>query len=44
MGVFRAVSRSEYAAASEEQVVAAKADQGAGDLTNLLHSLPTWDV
>ncbi len=44
LGVFRAVDRDEYTAASEAQVDAAKQQQGPGDLNALLHSLPTWEV
>ncbi len=44
MGVFRAVDRAEYGSAVNSQLAAAQADMGPGDLTALLHSLPTWTV
>lgn len=43
-GVFRAVERPEYAAAVQDQLVAAQATTGPGDLGALLRSGGTWDV
>ncbi|MEZ5234914.1 MAG: 2-oxoacid:ferredoxin oxidoreductase subunit beta [Acidimicrobiia bacterium] len=43
VGVFRAVSSPEYAAANAHQLAVAQ-ERGKGDLTALLHSLPTWEV
>ncbi|MDH4144490.1 MAG: 2-oxoacid:ferredoxin oxidoreductase subunit beta [Acidimicrobiia bacterium] len=44
VGVFRAVETTEYASASKSQLTAAQERSGAGDLSALLHSLPTWEV
>ena len=44
IGVFRAIDRPEYAAATAAQLAQAQDDRGAGDLRTLLHSQPTWEV
>lgn len=44
IGVFRAVEREEYGASMTQQLAAAQAQRGGGDLDALLHSLPTWTV
>jgi 2-oxoglutarate ferredoxin oxidoreductase subunit beta len=44
VGVFRAVERTEYAGAATNQLAAAQASKGPGDLHALLRSNPTWDV
>jgi 2-oxoglutarate ferredoxin oxidoreductase subunit beta len=44
IGVFRAVERPDYGSETDRQLVAAQHKNGAGDLTALLHSRPTWDV
>jgi 2-oxoglutarate ferredoxin oxidoreductase subunit beta len=44
IGVFRAVSRPEYASAASEQLAAAQEARGSGDLDVLLHSGATWTV
>ena len=44
VGVFRAVERIDYGAGIDAQIAQAQADRGPGDLTALLHSLPTWEV
>ena len=44
VGVFRAVERTEYAAAVSDQVDAVTASQGAGTLEGLFASRPTWTV
>jgi 2-oxoglutarate ferredoxin oxidoreductase subunit beta len=44
IGVFRAVERQEYGSAVDDQVNAAKAERGDGDLAALLRSGATWDV
>ncbi len=44
IGVFRAVDRTEYGAAVSEQLAAAQAAKGPGDLEALLRSGATWDV
>ncbi len=44
VGVFRAVERSSYGAAMQDQLVAAAAKSGPGDLAALLRSAPTWTV
>ncbi len=43
-GVFRSVSAPEYTELVNDQVLAANAAKGPGDLTELLHSGATWDV
>jgi 2-oxoglutarate ferredoxin oxidoreductase subunit beta len=43
IGVLRAVEAAEYASASANQLQVA-AEKGKGDLSRLLHSLPTWEV
>jgi 2-oxoglutarate ferredoxin oxidoreductase subunit beta len=44
IGVFRAVERPVYGAAMDEQLEAARAKLGPGDLATLLHSGDTWVV
>ncbi len=44
VGVFRAVQTTEYSSANARQLAAAQERNGAGDLSALLHSLPTWEV
>lgn len=44
IGVFRAVDRPDYGTETNRQLAAAQHKAGAGDLTALLHSRPTWDV
>jgi len=44
IGVFRAVQAMEYAEANRQQLTVAQERSGAGDLSALLHSLPTWEV
>jgi 2-oxoglutarate ferredoxin oxidoreductase subunit beta len=44
VGVFRNVQRTEYARAASDQLVAAQAKSGPGDLAKLLRSGPTWQV
>ena len=44
VGVFRSVSRGEYAQAASAQIAAAQDQRGPGDLHGLLRSLPTWNV
>ncbi len=44
VGVFRAVERPDYGSLVQDQLVAAAARKGPGDLTNLLHSGTTWTV
>ena len=44
VGVFRSVERTEYASAATNQLAAAQASKGPGDLHALLRSNPTWDV
>ncbi len=44
IGVFRAVVRDEYAAATNRQLAAAHDKRGPGDLRSLLHSGATWTV
>ena len=44
IGVFRAVQHEEYGDAVSAQIARANADQGPGNLHDLLRSLPTWDV
>ena len=44
IGVFRAVDRSEYGSAVTSQIAASQAKAGPGDLRDLLHSRPTWQV
>jgi len=44
IGVFRAVSRPEYAEATSQQLAAAVEQKGAGDLGDLLHSGATWTI
>jgi 2-oxoglutarate ferredoxin oxidoreductase subunit beta len=44
IGVFRAVSRAEYASESDRQVATEIERSGAGDLAALLRSGATWDV
>jgi len=41
--VFRAVETTEYATATARQLAVAQ-ESKQGDLTKLLHSLPTWEV
>jgi len=43
IGVFRAVETTEYATATARQLAVAQ-ESKQGDLTKLLHSLPTWEV
>ena len=44
IGVFRAVEKPTYETLLEEQVSAAQAKRGQGDLAALLHSGDTWTV
>ncbi|MBL8779113.1 MAG: 2-oxoacid:ferredoxin oxidoreductase subunit beta [Acidimicrobiales bacterium] len=44
IGVFRAVEHPEYGSAVSEQLAAAQAAKGPGDLAALLRSGATWDV
>ena len=44
MGVFRAVERDEYSVSLKGQIDGVVENQGAADLDELLHSLPTWEV
>jgi 2-oxoglutarate ferredoxin oxidoreductase subunit beta len=44
VGVFRAVDRGEYGVAMRAQTDQMAAMKGKGDLSALLHSLPTWTV
>ncbi len=44
VGVFRNVQRAEYAEAVNNQLAAAQAKSGPGDLAKLLRSGPTWEV
>ena len=44
VGVFRAVDRADYGSLVQDQLLAASARKGPGDLTNLLHSGTTWTV
>ncbi len=44
IGVFRAVERPDYGTEMNQQLVAAQAAKGPGDLDELLSSLPTWTV
>jgi 2-oxoglutarate ferredoxin oxidoreductase subunit beta len=44
IGVFRAVTRPEYAEAASQQLAAAVEQKGPGDLGELLHSGATWTI
>jgi 2-oxoglutarate ferredoxin oxidoreductase subunit beta len=44
IGVFRAVERPHYGGLVQDQLVAAAAQKGPGDLSKLLHSGSTWTV
>ena len=44
VGVFRAAVREEYASAMSDQVMGVTEERGKGELKDLLHSLPTWEV
>jgi 2-oxoglutarate ferredoxin oxidoreductase subunit beta len=44
IGVFRAVTRPEYAEATSQQLAAAVEQKGPGDLAELLHSGATWTI
>jgi len=44
IGVFRAVSRPEYAEGASRQIAQAQEASGPGDLRDLLHSGATWEV
>ena len=44
VGVFRAVERDEYSVSLKGQIDGVVENQGAADLDELLHSLPTWEV
>ena len=44
VGVFRAAVREEYASAMSDQVMGVTEERGKGQLKDLLHSLPTWEV
>lgn len=44
IGVYCAVDRLEYSGGIDAQIAAAQADRGPSDLSELLHSLPTWEV
>jgi len=44
VGVFRAAVREEYASAMSDQVLGVAEERGKGQLKDLLHSLPTWEV
>jgi 2-oxoglutarate ferredoxin oxidoreductase subunit beta len=44
IGVFRAVERPDYGTEMNQQLAAAQAAKGPGDLDELLSSLPTWTV
>jgi 2-oxoglutarate ferredoxin oxidoreductase subunit beta len=44
IGVFRAVTRPEYAEATSQQLAAALEEKGEGDLGALLHSGATWTI
>jgi 2-oxoglutarate ferredoxin oxidoreductase subunit beta len=44
VGVFRAIERQDYGSAVDQQLLAAQAAPGAGDLAALLRSGATWEV
>ncbi|MFN0026888.1 MAG: 2-oxoacid:ferredoxin oxidoreductase subunit beta [Acidimicrobiales bacterium] len=44
VGVFRAVQSPEFASENSRQLAVAQERSGPGDLSALLHSLPTWEV
>ena len=44
IGVFRDVVRTDYGEGVEQQLAAAQAERGAGDLKALLRSGATWEV
>ena len=44
VGVFRAAVREEYGSAMSDQVLGVAEERGKGQLKDLLHSLPTWEV
>ena len=44
IGVFRAIQRPDYGSLVQDQLVAAAARKGPGDLTALLRSGTTWTV
>ena len=44
IGIFRAVSRPEYAEATSQQLASAVDQKGPGDLAELLRSGATWEV
>ena len=44
IGVFRAIERPDYGSLVQDQLVAAAARKGPGDLTALLRSGTTWTV
>jgi len=44
IGVFRAVTRPEYAEGTSQQLAAAVEQKGPGDLAELLHSGATWTI
>src|SRR4029453_5575423 len=44
IGVFRAVEAPEYAGEASRQLAVSQERSGPGDLSALLHSLPTWEV
>src|SRR4051794_22958729 len=44
IGVFRAITRPEYAEAASQQLAAAVEQKGAGDLAELLKSGATWEI
>jgi 2-oxoglutarate ferredoxin oxidoreductase subunit beta len=44
IGVFRAVDRSNYGGAMQQQLIDASAKSGPGELAALLRSAPTWTV
>jgi len=44
VGVFRQVERPEYSSVVNQQIEVDRAQRGSGDLDDLLHSQPTWEV
>lgn len=44
IGVFRSIDRPDYGTEMDQQLIAAQAQKGPGDLEGLLNSLPTWTV
>tara|TARA_B100000686_G_scaffold343323_1_gene423960 strand:- start:344 stop:1369 length:1026 start_codon:yes stop_codon:yes gene_type:complete len=44
VGIFREVQRPEYSSVANQQIQVAREQRGPGDLKELLHSQPTWNV